>query len=1768
MQRFVAIEDDGQQMLLLSQGNAREESGEAREARVKEKYVEALGLFAAEELEGALQGLTSVLDELESKKKNKKEWESQLAYLARRNLAEVEELRSNLQEALVHYRAALNEDDTDVVVWLRTGRCAAKLGKLNVARRAFEGGLIAQPNHILCSRELRKVLVALGEVQDDPCSSTLLGKRSRAELEGNAVDEKAGPEVVKVLVDEPTWASLAGALSRSLRIRLKQHKVVSVSARLVLKKGAAERSEEGKNDAEVLDNTQSNSAWNAGATDRFLGKKTASSDIEGRRARVSQRQKDLERQREENRREREQKREDKNIDVKQFLLELVPDQLQTSSRYLAATSAGRETESRDDTTSSMIRSSEVDEVCAFVQILQQDGEAGIVDILWRMLKAMSAPRNGDQQEAVRRVWKSLKPHYHRSILPPAQALVVAEALLPINRQDEDGILHAMDSGDSENLKRLYDTEALLNSMSMQPVYILDGNHSPEVIATEARKAWVKAETSHFRGRIKEASNWYQQCDDLLLTLGEENAHLAFIGGIKSTMSYGDRRELVAQRLRTMESASSLEEAKLMLENGQDEQMLKFLGPRVKRSVENHQEKDLQFLTEVQMLRVASENLGDSAGALFCRAMELKLAAADLASIGKGEDKAVQDSTSLMVPVKKFSAKVKDLTTADAATESVTTPGPSGRSFLEAATLSVEVVPSVAAILVEDLRTKRASGKLVNNPTSHRQKKLSLARCLLSFCRSLWFVLRWNPETTSMTAGEAGEKEELSMRLFRAVRFSLKQLASCSALRADGVSGAVIKFYTSLIRDRLRELEKEGKDRERSQSGSESESPVEDESDREDAAIWNKVELCQEELAYCYHALFDIPNMNGGGSNWLAVSCDHVAELGLDKPNSASKNATDGGTTKSKGSTGNDGHGDYGGSAANHLDATTCSHILNFYRPILVQAGRVNRDKNIKKVKDLLAVLSEALSSESFIDNIAILRAEEIEKLTGSSQSDDSATLRVLSQYVEKGVESTSEEGKSDEEIHEIRAHRSTVYEVKMLRAAAIMRITESEFKRKKEPERRPDLEEVLENLLEGARELKDALRVRPWSVAAWRRFGYVNQDAGNVGLDLTSMLGKGRYSVVDPLTVLEQSANCFDIVAKLSRLILGRKETTESRKAESKETNGDCSSKVDTEDEGSLDLIRSRLEAMLGSYEHNPSGPGRRPTLSRSVGQSMFLASANYERALSLYLVAAERRAKNLADQRPLLVEALACIEEAEQLSNVYSNLENLEALDNADLEDFSVLEHLKWFYKFLKGKLLLKLDRARLPTALEEFEKAVKLQKEAEPLRERRKGVSVAPEVEATYRLLGSEMKALLNKSYVSNPDLLEFMERNLEVRKDASVEEHPESRIQKIAAVLISHLERCRSKEAQDHGEYYFKSVYYVALGSLKLLGDLPLALEKLSTLFRPDVGERGYFYLMWNYRFTDMRRATFLETERKYRRWRSKCLKLYIDLLSQSKDHGRLWNVFLRGRKRSKDDAFEHEVMFSVIAAYANSAVADPEKSLSNGAPAAMKRAWDAMDETTRLLHEHQQSSSLYREPFLAVKKMMELVYPQLDVAEDDQQEGSKPSSSVFKAAVRFCAKKWNTDQRIAKRALAVWAEYDQEATGNSPSKNRSNVADRKQIGEASKAAVAGASLENMVEVPANQEEKSTKAPEDPNAVHSDELAKGEARSPVENGKGVAEGSSLIGADVSKPVPEHDVVVLRDGDSVEIVPENDLVRESRGGMTDSSLPVEPSSALESSG
>lgn len=101
MRRFLGVDDDPRHALLLVEEDVnRGESGEAREARIKRQYEETMDRFAKGDVKGAKRGLLGVIEELEPPKKNRKDWERQLVYLARRNLAEIEEAHGFRAKAL------------------------------------------------------------------------------------------------------------------------------------------------------------------------------------------------------------------------------------------------------------------------------------------------------------------------------------------------------------------------------------------------------------------------------------------------------------------------------------------------------------------------------------------------------------------------------------------------------------------------------------------------------------------------------------------------------------------------------------------------------------------------------------------------------------------------------------------------------------------------------------------------------------------------------------------------------------------------------------------------------------------------------------------------------------------------------------------------------------------------------------------------------------------------------------------------------------------------------------------------------------------------------------------------------------------------------------------------------------------------------------------------------------------------------------------------------------------------------------------------------------------------------------------------------------------------------------------------------------------------------------------------------------------------------------------------------------------------------------
>lgn len=77
-------------------------------------------------------------------------------YSTLKNLAETcsKQGSDHHSEALEYFLQAATIDGKDVVLWNRLGTLACTLGDLNVARRAFEEGLLCSPRHceILHSR--------------------------------------------------------------------------------------------------------------------------------------------------------------------------------------------------------------------------------------------------------------------------------------------------------------------------------------------------------------------------------------------------------------------------------------------------------------------------------------------------------------------------------------------------------------------------------------------------------------------------------------------------------------------------------------------------------------------------------------------------------------------------------------------------------------------------------------------------------------------------------------------------------------------------------------------------------------------------------------------------------------------------------------------------------------------------------------------------------------------------------------------------------------------------------------------------------------------------------------------------------------------------------------------------------------------------------------------------------------------------------------------------------------------------------------------------------------------------------------------------------------------------------------------------------------------------------------------------------------------------------------------------------------------------------
>ncbi len=167
------------------------ETNEAREGRLREAYENALSQCNDGNTLEAKDALLAIAKELRSisveetvtspKRKllgspratkrlrlaNEAAWIQSLRYAVNRNLGDLFVTLGDPSEALRSYGLALDDDDSDFVIWMRAARAASILGQLHVARRAYETALQIRPGHFLCRDNYFSVLRAIGDLDED-----------------------------------------------------------------------------------------------------------------------------------------------------------------------------------------------------------------------------------------------------------------------------------------------------------------------------------------------------------------------------------------------------------------------------------------------------------------------------------------------------------------------------------------------------------------------------------------------------------------------------------------------------------------------------------------------------------------------------------------------------------------------------------------------------------------------------------------------------------------------------------------------------------------------------------------------------------------------------------------------------------------------------------------------------------------------------------------------------------------------------------------------------------------------------------------------------------------------------------------------------------------------------------------------------------------------------------------------------------------------------------------------------------------------------------------------------------------------------------------------------------------------------------------------------------------------------------------------------------------------------------------------------------------
>lgn len=298
------------------------------------------------------------------------------------------------------------------------------------------------------------------------------------------------------------------------------------------------------------------------------------------------------------------------------------------------------------------------------------------------------------------------------------------------------------------------------------------------------------------------------------------------------------------------------------------------------------------------------------------------------------------------------------------------------------------------------------------------------------------------------------------------------------------------------------------------------------------------------------------------------------------------------------------------------------------------------------------------------------------------------------------------------------------------------------------------------------------------------------------------------------------------------------------------------------------------------------------------------------------------------------------------------------------------------WYYLFLEAKLMRKEGQPAkdyLPV----------LQRALEENKRLRDSLRQPPDIEPIYKLHSARMKILRatedNVSAIDNLALLEKYSYNCQQRpivvEDDRRRDDDDWIIERkiaIAEDIILAMQYCANpKSEMVYSEFFFKSTFCKVTLLVEVLKDVKSAIQELDRLFGtdsalraldqgPDGVYRGYFYRMWNYRYTDTGIEPALESERKLVRWRGKMLGLYGQLLKNVGEWRLLAAIISRLKKRNSEDLpVDGALLDDLIEAYAvtsrSSILTAMEKSIITDPSAfesSYRRTWDIYAESLRI------------------------------------------------------------------------------------------------------------------------------------------------------------------------------------------------------------------------